>query len=219
VTQSGVRNLAFGLAVLISASLDTLITATLVQRVFAPFGTPAVNLALIGARSIQVSTLFLIFESVLLRFWGRHILGRWAYLSTSGNYGLAEITLAHGEFRYRVQLYKTPGEVAGALEGHAFVLPMAHVSSKLSKYEDSKFETDYHIEYTDGNYPQRKGLLTLLPTADPMVLTGNWYTMHEGAAVRSGRLDVRRGPSFLQKYVHNPSPTMQEASSENPTKS
>jgi hypothetical protein len=188
----------------------------LVQRFLAPFGPPSVDAALIVVRGIQISTLYFIFESGLLRFWARHVLGKWGYRSDSGNFGLATITLAYGEFKYRVELYRKPGEVAAAMEGDAVVQPFAHVYSRLSKYEDGKFDTDYHIEYTDGVFPKRKGLLTLLPTSDRRVLTGNWETMYEGAKLRSGRLDCLREPSFIHKYVHTESSPVSEPLSTDP---
>jgi hypothetical protein len=205
VTQSGVRALAFTFAAAGSAVLDTLVTGGLVQRSLAPFGARSVSIALMLMRGLQVGTLYLIFESGFLRFWARYILGQWGYKSSSGNFGLAIISLAHGEFRYRVQLYGKAGEVAAAMEGNSFVLPIAHVNSKLCKYENETFETDYHIDYTDGKYPKRKGLLTLLPTTDRMVRTGNWETMYEGATLRTGRLDFRRPASFIRKYVQQES--------------
>jgi hypothetical protein len=205
VTQYGIRALAFTLAAAGSAVLDTLVTGGAIQRSVAPFGNHAVSVALILARGLQLGTLYLIFESCLLRFWARNILGHWGYKSSSGNFGVAIISLAHGEFRYRVQLYSKPGEVAAAMEGNSFGQPLAHVHSKLSKYENDRFETDYHIEYTDGKYPKRKGLLTLLPTTDRTVRTGNWETMYEGATLKTGRLDFRRRSSFIRKYVQQES--------------
>jgi len=195
--------MSVAVAVVTYVSLDTFVTGEAVGRLLSPTLGLA-KLVLIASRGIELTTLLVFFEWAFLAIWSRRIVGRWAYYSESGNFGLAEIKVVQGDFEYHVELYRTAGQVAAAMEGEGEVAPFAHARSQICRYAGDQFYTDYHIEYTDKNYAPRKGLLTLVHTANAEVMTGHWNTMLEEATMRSGKLDFLRKHTFIRKYLVSP---------------
>ncbi len=206
MTQASVRASALTFSILAYSILDTLGTANLAEQLFPALDSRALSVVQILLKSVQLGVLLAVSESILLRIWARHILGKWAYHSESGNFGLAIIHLRSGELVYQVELYKTAKEVSAALDGKLSTRCFAQARSKVTKYLYGEFHTDYHIEYSDKSYVSRKGLLTLIPTLNSNVMIGHWYSTVEskdGHDLRTGKLDFLRKSAFRRTYLSN----------------
>lgn len=132
-------------------------------------------------------------QKVFLRSWAHSILGRWAYKSSSGNYGLAEITFYRGELQYEVQLYRTEDDLNSAISSAPGFASrcFATCSSGAVAYKGRQVELIYKILQSEETYPKRAGMLILKPLSETE-MKGYWTSDIQGTQPNRGILDMYR---------------------------
>lgn len=159
---------------------------------------------------IKVGILILVFEHVLYRIVARAFVGRWAYVSSSGNLAIADIEprgfWAGGiGLSYRVSLFQTASEVEAALSGEPAGTPFGTAEGFLVGFKDDKMTVVYQVSVGSAPYDARKGILTLSLTANENVLSGVWESTKvnttsptDDKKVRTGDLKFYRPSAFLK---------------------
>jgi hypothetical protein len=204
MTQDEVRVRALSVAVITYTIISTLFTEDLIKKWIPASSTDPkiLNFVLIIARTLTLGVILAGAIRILRWIWARRILGRWAYKSSKGNFGLADIRFVHGSLKYSVQLFYNYQEVLDVWENAKPVSAFAIVKSEMCKYESDSgvFQTDYHIESVSETYKSRKGLLTLTPTG-PGQMKGQWYSTVEGFDSRAGDLIFLRKKEFKKLFT------------------
>jgi len=132
-------------------------------------------------------------QRIFLRSWAYSILGKWAYKSSSGNYGLAEITFYRGELQYEVQLYRTEDDLNSAIKGELGFASKCFATcfSGAVAYKGKQVELIYKILHSEEAYPKRAGMLILKPLSDTE-MKGYWTSDIQGTQPNRGTLDMYR---------------------------
>lgn len=132
-------------------------------------------------------------QKLFLRAWAYPILGKWAYKSSSENWGLAEINFYRGELQYEVQLYRTEDDLNSALRGEQGFASrcFATCSSGAVAYSGRQVELIYKILQAEETYPRRSGMLILKPLSSTE-MKGYWTSDIQGEHTNRGILNMRR---------------------------
>jgi hypothetical protein len=132
-------------------------------------------------------------QKIFLRSWAYSILGKWAYKSSSGNYGLAEITFYKGELQYEVQLYRTEDDLSSAIKGEPGFASKCFATcfSGAVAYRGRQVELIYKILQSEETYPKRAGMLILKPLS-ATEMKGYWTSDIQGTQPNRGILNMYR---------------------------
>jgi hypothetical protein len=132
-------------------------------------------------------------QKTFLRSWAHSILGKWAYKSSSGNYGLAEISFYRGELQYEVQLYRTEDDLNSAIKGEPGFAAKCFATcfSGAVAYKGRQVELIYKILHSEDTYPKRAGMLILKPLSDTE-MKGYWTSDIQSTQPNRGTLDMYR---------------------------
>ncbi|HEY3504091.1 MAG TPA: hypothetical protein VGN37_15065 [Actinocatenispora sp.] len=188
----GVRLVALELGAALFAVLNVVLLGTL-----HPKGAWQYVVVLVGA-AVSLTLIVRVIQRLLLTAWGRPVLGRWVYESSSGSWGLARIDIHGGDLRYTVQLYHSEADVLAAVRGeaHAVAACFATVdSSGVTFRGGNRMELVYKVDHTDGKYTPRTGILVLTPL-DRRTMKGFWSSDVATGEASRGTLDMRR-----ERYV------------------
>lgn len=179
----------------------------------APATTGPASQVLAAAWSgIKVGILILLFEHLLYRIVAKAFVGRWAYKSTSGNLGIADIQpdgfWAGGVgLTYKVSLFHSAREVEAALKGLPLGIPFGTAEGLLIGFKDGKMTIVYQVSVGADPYDARKGILILSTTANASVSTGVWESTkvntknpEDDKKVRTGDLKLLRPKTFMAAY-------------------
>ncbi|GAA4207847.1 hypothetical protein [Actinocatenispora rupis] len=183
----GVRQVALALGSVLFSVLTVV-----VMRTVHPTGTWQYVVVFLGA-ALSLTLIVRTLQRLLLSAWGRPILGRWVYESSSGTWGLARIDIHGGDLRYSVQLYPTEETVLAAVRNDpdAVTACFATVHSAGATYADDRLELVYKIEQTSQAYEPRTGILVLRPL-NRRTMKGYWSSDITTGEARRGTLDMRR---------------------------
>ena len=128
---------------------------------------------------LKLGVLILLLERFVLTVAAWPISGRWAYHSTSGNFGIVDITIqglwAGGTvIDYSVHLYKTSPQVVSVLQRKSIVAPYDTATGLVTKLQGKKLLIVYEVTGKDHEIKAKRGLLELSPTPDKRVMKGQW---------------------------------------------
>lgn len=183
----GIRQAALAVGALLFSGINVSVFS-----VFKPAGVIGI-LSAIMVSALSLNALFRLVQRMLLLAWASPVLGRWVYKSSSGNWGLATISIRGGELTYEVQLYMTESDTMAAVrEEPGFVTNcFATVTSIGATYRGGQVELIYKVDRAHEHYPLRSGMLTLTPLS-PNAMKGYWKSDIEGDEPKRGILDMWR---------------------------
>ncbi|HEX6682291.1 MAG TPA: hypothetical protein VF062_05825 [Candidatus Limnocylindrales bacterium] len=183
----GIRQASLAIGAVIFSGLNIAVLGVLEPRGLWQI-VPAV---IISALSLAVLVRGI--QRLLLVSWARPVLGQWVYISSSGNWGLADIGIRGGEFTYSVQLYRTEQDTMAAVRQEpGFVSRcFATVTSAGVTYEKGQVELVYKISNAEEGYAPRSGMLTLSPLS-PTAMKGYWKSDIMGEEASRGVLNMWR---------------------------
>ena len=178
---------------------------------------PNISAQILGAAlaAIQLGLLLVLFEIALYRYFARQFIGRWIYKSSTGAFGIADISVtgfwAGGiGLSYEVTLVRTPDE-ALALANRKFPsVPFGTAKSFLIGLKDGELRIAYQVaigeEPTEKSLSATKGLLVLSALPRARFLKGVWestkknYEKKEEDNRRKGDLDFYHPSDFERKF-------------------
>jgi hypothetical protein len=197
VTEGTVRQLSMTAAAFAYALLAALVLEDGLTAMASFLRLPAPLVATL-AGAVTIVVLYWVAVRLGLLWWAAPVRGAWVYESSSGNWGLATVSVEGDGLAYDVELYKRPEHVLDALDG----LPgsarycFAHARSRVANYAGRRLEIVYYIDQSSPDYSPREGLLRLEPTMRSDEMKGYWKSDIEGDHPRRGVLDFWRESVF-----------------------
>lgn len=178
---------------------------------------PNMSAQILGATlaAIQLGLLILLFEIALYRYFARQFIGRWIYKSSTGAFGIADISVtgfwAGGiGLSYEVTLVKTPDDALALVSRKFPIVPFGTAKSFLIGLKDGELRVAYQVaigeEPVEKSLTATKGLLVLSAVPRTRFLKGVWestkknYEKREEDKRRRGDLDFYHPADFERKF-------------------
>jgi hypothetical protein len=165
--------------------------------------------------AIQLGLLIAIYEIAFYRYFARNFIGTWIYKSSTGGFGVANISVTGfwvggTALSYEVALVKSADEAIALVKGMLPIVPYGTAKSFLIGLKDNELRIAYQVaigeEPVEKSLTATKGLLVLSAVSKTRFLKGVWestkknFEKKEEEKRRKGDLDFFHLADFEKKF-------------------